>query len=84
LERREHQELARWQLAGAAIRIQADGLRIPMRPRLPVLVDRALRIACGGQPGSRENKQLFFRLLSQLHQREVLRILAPKRGPIDA
>lgn len=84
LKRREHQELARWQLAGAAIHIQADGLRVPMLPRLPVLVDRALRIACGGPPESRENRQLFFHLLSQLHQREVLRILAPKRGPIDA
>jgi hypothetical protein len=50
LDSGEHRRLARWVAVGGAIDLTLDGdqLILPEQPPLPLLVDRALRVAAGG------------------------------------
>jgi len=76
LDRAEHRWLARWVVVAGCLSLGIDdlGLTVPQYPRLPVLVDRSLRIAAGGDVLKR-GQDYFYPGIDAARAVEVARIL---------
>jgi hypothetical protein len=76
LDRAEHRWLARWvSFAGSiSLNIDALGLTVPQHPRLPLLIDRSLRIAAGGDMQKR-GPNYWYRGIDEALAAEAARIL---------
>jgi hypothetical protein len=76
LDRAEHRWLARWVVVakGTNVRIDNMGLAVPQYPRLPVLIDRSLRIASGGYV-QKLDQDYFYPGIDVARAAEIARIL---------
>ena len=72
----EHRRLARWVAVGDAIGLTLDGdqLILPEQPPLPLLVDRALRVAAGGAAEKRGDLRSYCGI-DERRATQVARIL---------
>jgi len=79
LEQTEHRWLARWHSMRQRILLRRDAgaLHVPLYPRLPVLVDRALRITSGGEV-QKGGESYVYSGIDHSRALEVSRILGVK------
>jgi hypothetical protein len=84
LDRAEHRLLARWLVATESIKLSVNslGLTVPQYPRLPVLLDRALRIAAGGDV-QRRSKDLWYPGIDEGRAAQVARILGASLRSVE-
>lgn len=72
----EHRWLARWHALRecVSLRLESAMLSVPVNPRLPILIDRALRVASGGEVQERGDCYCYPEIGAS-RAREVARIL---------
>jgi hypothetical protein len=86
LNREEHRWLARWVSGGEGnnnLRVDDLGLTVPLYPRLPVLIDRSLRIAAGGDVHKRD-QDYWYPGIDETRAAEVARILGASLQRVES
>jgi hypothetical protein len=85
LDRAEHLLLARWVVVAAEVRLSAGAISmsVPQYPRLPVLLDRALRIAGGGEV-RRHGREYWYPGIDAGRAAQVARILGISLQQVDS
>ena len=85
LDRAEHRWLARWVVVaeGISLGIDALGLAVPQHPRLPMLIDRSLRIAAGGDVEKR-GQNYWYPGIDETRAAEAARILGASLRPVES